>query len=88
MDNSWSRRGVLGTLALAGAALVTAAFALPARAVQKLSQVAAKYRSYPNGSDHCQICLQFDPPDGCKIVEGKINPYGWCQYFAAKKKTD
>lgn len=26
----------------------------------------------------CKKCLWWQEPDGCKVVEGKISPRGWC----------
>jgi len=53
----------------------------------KIKQTDAHYQRYPKGPQRCQICLQFAPPDKCKIVQGPIFPQGWCQFFAARENT-
>ena len=58
-----------------------------AAAQQKVSQADAKYQDQPKGQQRCEICLQFQPPNACRIVEGPISPKGWCQYFAAKENA-
>jgi hypothetical protein len=76
--------GVAITCAVAGLAFPTTGSA----AQQKIRKEAAKYQYAPKGQQRCQICLQFQPPDQCKIVEGPISPKGWCQYFAAKENAE
>jgi hypothetical protein len=80
-----SRRTILASIA----ALFGAAWggSRKAAAQEKVSQVEAKYRNQPNGQQRCEICLQFEPPNTCKIVQGRINPKGWCQFFAAKENA-
>jgi hypothetical protein len=53
----------------------------------KIPQKAALYQTHPKGPQRCQICLQFNPPNTCKIVKGTIAPQGWCQYFAARENA-
>ena len=45
-----------------------------------------QYQDTPKKGQDCEKCLQFTPPDGCKLVGGKINPKGWCLLFALKPK--
>jgi hypothetical protein len=62
----------------------------PARAMpeaDKVTQADARYRSKPNGEQRCEICLQFLPPNRCRIVRGPISPRGWCQFFAARENA-
>ena len=87
-----SRRGLLeGTLVIAASA--SAGPAPTARAqpelseAQKITHADAKYQSTQNGQQRCEICLQFEPPDHCKIVQSPITPHGWCQYFAARENA-
>jgi hypothetical protein len=56
-------------------------------AQQKVSQTDAKYQARPNGQQRCEICLQFQPPGSCKLVQGSISPRGWCQFFAARENA-
>ncbi len=51
---------------------------------RKLSQAQARYQTVPNGQQRCGICLQFRPPNSCDLVDGPIDPTGWCQFFAAR----
>ena len=82
VPRSIPRRGALGwSLATL---LIPLAPATRAAAQQKLTKMVAKYQDHPNGQQRCEICLQFEPPDKCHLVEGEISPYGWCQFFAAK----
>ena len=53
-------------------------------AQQKLSQADAKYQTTPKGDQRCDGCVNFQPPNACKFVQGDISPNGWCQLFAAK----
>ncbi|HVN00956.1 MAG TPA: high-potential iron-sulfur protein [Caulobacteraceae bacterium] len=77
-----SRRGFLGAAALtSGAALLGAT---PAAAGSKFSQTMAKYQPTPKGAQRCDGCTQFQGPDACKVVEGKIAASGWCLLYAKK----
>jgi hypothetical protein len=78
-----SRRAVLWT----GASALAIAL-VPARvaAQQKTKQKLVQYQEKPKGTQQCDNCLHFEPPAGCKLVEGKINPKGWCQLYAPKPK--
>lgn len=78
-----SRRAVLGAGGVIG--ITGFALAVPASAQQKVGKVDAKYQDQPKGQQRCEICLQFQPPDTCKLVAGPIKPKGWCQFFAAKE---
>ena len=87
-----SRRAILGAAAVA-AAFSAAAVAGPAVADEpvaekdKIKQADAKYQEQPKGQQRCEICLQFQPPSTCKIVQGPVSPHGWCQFFAAKENA-
>jgi hypothetical protein len=88
----FARRALLEAGAAIGAAL--AAAALPSVAAEpttpeadKIKQVDAKYQNRPNGQQRCEICLQFEAPNRCKIVQAPINPKGWCQFFAARENA-
>lgn len=79
-----SRRTVLrfGVAAM----LAATAGVEPLEAQQKAAQNIVKYQQTPKGNQECDRCLQFLPPSSCKLVEGKINPKGWCLLFAPKPK--
>jgi hypothetical protein len=53
-------------------------------AQQKISQADAKYQATPKGDQRCDACVNFQPPNACKFVQGDISPSGWCQLFAKK----
>jgi hypothetical protein len=79
-----SRRVVLTSAVHAfGAAAATMAVS-QAEAQQKISQEDAKYQGTPKGKQQCDGCINFQPPNACKFVEGEINPSGWCQLFYPK----
>lgn len=88
MDNdrngcvSPSRRIVLARAALALGAAAVGATATPGAAQTKVSQAVAKYQDQPRGSNRCEICVYFQAPSACKLVEGNISPNGWCQLWA------
>ena len=58
--------------------------AAKAAAQEKLSQADAKYQGTPKGEQRCDGCVNFQPPNACKFVQGDISPSGWCQLFAPK----
>jgi hypothetical protein len=87
-----SRRGLLeGSLVIAASASTRQAATAQADAelseAQKITHADAKYQPTPNGQQRCEICLQFEPPDQCKIVRSPISATGSCQYFAARENA-
>jgi hypothetical protein len=82
-----SRRAPLaGTALVLGAAAAATAIS-QSSAQQKISQADAKYQATPKNDQRCDGCVNFQPPNACKFVEGDISPSGWCQLFAPKPKT-
>ena len=63
------------------AAGILAAASHPAPAQPKISKIAVNYQDHPDGSKRCDKCIQFQPPDACKVVEGTISPQGSCRIF-------
>ena len=47
----------------------------------KVSKQSANYIDYAMGGEKCKNCRHFIAPSRCEIVEGSINPNGWCKYF-------
>ncbi len=88
---SVSRRDLLGRVAVMAvsiwADLVASARAEELSEAQKVTHADAKYQPTRNGQQRCEICLQFEPPDHCKIVQSPISASGWCQYFAARENA-
>ena len=83
-DKKISRRVVLrGAVAAAGAVPIllsgmTAAYA-------KVKQADVKYQQSPKDGQQCSKCANFEAPNACKLVDGEINPNGYCQLFKAIK---
>jgi hypothetical protein len=78
-----TRRAILeGALAVA----IVAGSAGRARSQQKAKQSMVQYQQKPKGDQECDKCLHWVPPDSCKMVEGKINPKGWCTLYVPKPK--
>ena len=75
----FSRRVLLRSAA--GATGVLAATLNPALAQPKISKVAVNYQDHPDGDKRCDKCIQFQPPDACKVVDGSISPQGSCRIF-------
>jgi hypothetical protein len=75
------RRLLLGAVSAAGA--VTAGRLPPGEtaAAMKISQKAVAYQDHPDGDRECSKCAQFQAPNSCKMVEGPINPRGFCRIF-------
>jgi len=83
-----SRRELLasGWVAVPVAAGILALYPAEAGAQQKMAQKLVQYQKTPKKDQKCSICLHFVAPDSCKVVEGKIDPNGWCSLFAPKPK--
>jgi len=75
---------IFGTV---GAAAVVAAEAKPAAATIKISKAAVAYQDHPDGEKRCGKCLQFQPPQSCKMVDGPISPQGFCRIFIPVRQT-
>jgi hypothetical protein len=50
-------------------------------AQQKQDQQAVNYRPAEDPATACSQCNNFQPPDGCSLVLGKISPTGLCDLF-------
>jgi hypothetical protein len=68
------------------AGLVVVPLGLSQRAVaqSKIAPNLVQYQNEPKGDAECDKCAQFVAPASCKVVDGKINPKGWCVAFAPK----
>jgi hypothetical protein len=79
-----SRRMVLsGTAVALGVVAATTAVSQSMSQV-KISQATANYQNTPKGDQRCDRCVNFQPPNACKFVQGDISPSGWCQLFVKK----
>lgn len=83
-----SRRSVLhgATCAAAAAPLLGAvATTFPSPAEAKSSQESVAYQPGPKGSQRCDNCTLWQPPNACKTVDGQVEPSGWCKIYIPKK---
>jgi hypothetical protein len=72
------------TLKLIGTAVPFVALASTSAQASKMSQKAVRYQDDPKNGKDCAGCKVFEPPHGCKLVEGNISPKGWCMIWQAK----
>lgn len=86
-DQSVSRRSFLkGAALLASIAVVPAVVVSKEASAAKMAKAAMQYQDTPKGAAECDKCVQFIPgkkPE-CKVIEGEINPKGWCLVFSPK----
>jgi hypothetical protein len=83
-----ARRSLLRRiLSTVGASAFFYAASRPAVAVIKISQKAVAYQDHPEGDKRCDKCIQFQPPDACKMVDGTISPRGYCRLFALNRQS-
>ena len=81
---SLSRRTLLkGTTAAAGAGLLIASAPQTATA-SKLSQQVVAYQTHPAGDKRCDRCTHFQPPSACQIVQGPVEPDGYCKFYTPR----
>jgi hypothetical protein len=75
------RRALLRRIlvALSASALFNTPY--PVAAAPKISQKAVAYQDHPEGDKRCEKCAQFQAPNTCKMVDGAINPQGYCRIF-------
>ena len=51
----------------------------------KASQASVQYQAQPKDGKKCADCMHFIAESNtCKLVEGNINPNGWCVLWAKK----
>ncbi len=93
MDKKFSRRTFIKGAAFAAGAAAVPGLMLSggARAASKLPKSAVQYQDHPKNGKHCSECLQFIPgkngPATCKVVQGKIDPDGYCVAFVPKSQS-
>jgi hypothetical protein len=82
---SLSRRSLLQGAACAGGAATILAVTANRAAAAKMKQSAVGYvGSSSKSGQNCANCAVFQPPSGCKIVEGSVSPQGWCKVWQRK----
>ena len=72
--------------AVATAAIICAGLNA-ANAAIKISHKAVAYQDHPEGDKRCEKCAQFQAPNECKMVDGLINPQGYCRIFAPIRQS-
>ncbi len=92
MSKCISRRGLIEGATIAAISATTGLVLTPRAEADigetdKISHADAKYQATPKGQQRCEICIQVEPPDHCKIVRSPISAKGWCQYFAARENA-
>jgi hypothetical protein len=66
----------------AGASTPSASAPMP---TIKVTQASVQYQSQPKGDQKCSDCQHFiAETQTCKLVEGQINPEGWCVLWLKK----
>ena len=51
----------------------------------KVAKNVVQYQEMPKDGQECDKCVNWVDPNQCKIVEGTINPKGYCVAFAPKE---
>jgi uncharacterized protein len=49
--------------------------------LDSISKASADYTDNASSDDRCDRCNHFIKPDDCEVVDGRISPCGWCEYF-------
>lgn len=86
---SLSRRRLLERAATAaGAAMAILLPSDPTAAAPKISKAAVAYQDHPDGDKRCGKCMQFQPPNSCKLVDGTVTPQGYCRVFTPLRQAE
>jgi len=49
-----------------------------------MAQTAVGYQATPKGDQQCSNCSLFQPPSACTLVDGAVDPSGWCKFWIKK----
>lgn len=81
------KRDTLRNLALTGLGVLAATTASRRAAAQdeKVAQELVQYQNTPKDGQECDMCVNWAPPNACKIVQGQINPKGYCIAYGPKE---
>lgn len=81
-----TRRKFVKRAAAFSAVVGSGLFSTAAFAAKKSKQKLVKYQEMPKNKLKCADCTFFEAAEKtCKVVEGTINPEGWCLRFVKKK---
>ena len=83
------RRSMLKKGTALVASLATLGISRAPAAAGKMAKGDFYYQSTPKDGNKCVDCAVYIPQPGaaegaCKVVEGPINPNGWCMAFSPK----
>jgi len=76
-----SRRCILRQAACAAGAVVILGTGVTTASAGKMPKSAVAYQPTPKGGLSCANCRLFEPPNGCKSVEGPVSGQGWCMIY-------
>jgi len=79
-----TRRTFFARMGVIGATLLGAGAAARDALAAKMPKKTAQYQDTPKNGQKCVDCVHFVEGGACKLVEGEINPEGWCALFSAK----
>jgi len=80
-----SKKSTTSTNTAPASSPATSAVAATPAVTNKASQASVHYQQQPKGEQKCGICLNFIAESNtCKLVEGQINPEGWCVLWMQK----
>ncbi|MDB5481966.1 MAG: high potential iron sulfur protein [Caulobacteraceae bacterium] len=82
-----TRRGLVSRLVVAGAGGVVGASLMSRRAAAAPAKLAPNeigYQASPKGSARCELCVNWQAPNACKVVAGAISPSGWCGLYVRR----
>jgi len=88
--SSKRRRALAHGAALAGGALLVFSADVRNALAQKSSKASLNYQDHPHEGKRCADCKHFSAADDgsgagtCALVEGPIQPSGWCVAFSPR----
>ena len=50
----------------------------------KQTKLQAAYQDFPRGPQRCGVCIHFRPPNDCEVIQGPVQPNGWCRNFVPR----
>lgn len=91
--HQYARRRLLKSI-LSGFGLFLIGRGVRICADDRFSKKTMGYRERPDGHKKCADCSHFLPgknlqaPGRCAVVEGEINPNGWCTVWATRRPIE
>ena len=76
-----SRRSLLQNVACAAGAIGIVSLNVSDADAAKAPQKSVAYQESPKGTQKCDNCSLWEAPNACKVVDGTINPDGWCMIY-------